>query len=192
MLPLRRVEVAWEESKVLPLATRQPCFLHSLRFWATRVGQCLSPVPVPLLRLPAALQGQQGAGCWYGNRSLTTTRFTEGHRQPSDVDNAEWLPTLFLVSADIKLEPCQFAPVESLSRNGGYYPDFYSGAEKVAAAVLRVPDFNLGCLGLLVLPLEKRVRRTSLCALRQSFFLPFYFVWRDIAQAHHGMKAIKL
>lgn len=39
-----------------------------------------------------------------------------------------------------QLEPCQFAPVESLSLNGGDYPDFYSGAEKVAAAALHILD----------------------------------------------------
>lgn len=60
---------------------------------------------VPLLRPPAVLQGQQGAGCWCGNQSLTTTHFTEGHRQPSDVDDVEWLLTLFLASADINWSP---------------------------------------------------------------------------------------
>lgn len=73
-----------------------------------------------------------------------------------------------------QVEPCQFAPVESLSLNGADYPDFYSGAEKVAAAVLHILDFNLLCLSLLVLSLEECVRRTSLLVLRQSFF-PFLF-----------------
>lgn len=73
------------------------------------------------------------------------------------------------------MEPCQFAPVESLSLNGGDYPDFYSGTEKVAAAALHSLDFNLLCLSLLVLSLEERARRTSLLVLRQSFFFLFIF-----------------
>lgn len=82
------------------LYPQKHCFFHPLHFWGESV---FIPCSCPLLSLPAVFQGQQGAGCWCGNQSLTTTRFTKGHRQqPSDIDNVEWLLTLFLASADIK------------------------------------------------------------------------------------------
>lgn len=91
-----------------------------------------------------------------------------------------------------RLELCQFAPVESLALNGGDYPGFYSSTEKVAAAVLRIQDFNLGETE------SSGVVSRGACGKNLSpssasiLFPPFYFIWRDIAQAHHEMKAIKL
>ena len=82
--------------------------------------------------------------------------------------------------------PCSCPPAEAASSVAGTargYLDFYSSTEKVAATALHIPDFNLGCLRLLVLSLEERARRTSLLVLRQLFF-PLFILYEEILLKH--------
>lgn len=173
--------MAAEESKVLSLAARQPCFLHPLRFWGTRVGQCLSPFLSPCWGCQQCCRDSKGLLLMW-KPVPNNNSFHQG-AQAAIWRWQRWVTADLVFSISwYQLESCQFAPVESLSLNGGDYPDFYSGAEEVAAAALHIPDFNLGCLGLLVLSLEDHVRRTSLLGLYR--FFPLFILYEEILLKH--------
>lgn len=167
------MEGAAEESKVPSLATRQPYFPPPPPFLGCQSGSVCVPCSCPPAEAASSVAGTARGWLLMWKPDLNNNSFHHG-AQAAIWRWQHWVTADLVFSVSwYQLEPCQFAPVESLSLNGGDYPDFYSSAEEVAAAVLHIPNFSLGCLGLLVLSLEERVRRTSLLVLRQSLFSLF-------------------